>query len=117
MLTVDPGSGGAAPFVPVPYPGLSQSAQDIVKSALRLLGVKDPAEDLSAAEGQDGLAALIQMIDGSQIDRLSIYTVNISDFPFSPGQQDYTVGPNASEFAETDNCDGSVAAEAVAPST
>lgn len=93
VLTVDPGWSGTAPYFPPTVPGLSQSAYDIVKSALRALGVKDPGEDLSAAQGQDGLAALNQMIDAWQIDRLSIFTVNISDFPFIVGNQAYTVGP------------------------
>lgn len=85
-----------------PIPGLQQSALDIIKSALRLINVLGSGRNPSASESADALAILNQMIDGWQIDRLMIFTVNRMDLdmnqnPFTlvSGRQAYKVGlPN-----------------------
>lgn len=73
-------------------PGLSQSANDVVKSAMRLLHLIDPGETPTTDEANDGLMVLNQMLDGWQIDGLMLFTKDISDFTFVPGTQSYTLG-------------------------
>lgn len=87
------------PPVVAPIPGLSQSALDIIKSALRLVNVLGSGANPTASEAEDALAILNQMIDAWQIDRLMIYTVNRlaldingNAFTLQSGKQSYSVG-------------------------
>lgn len=74
------------------YPGLSQSALDIIKAGMRLSSLIGPEENPTNVEAANGLMCLNQMLDSWQLDRLSIFTVDITDFPFVGGQQTYTLG-------------------------
>lgn len=76
-------------------PGLSQSALDIVTSAMRLLNAVPSGEPISPEEASDGLVVLNQMVDAWQIDRLMIPSERIDDFSFISGQQAYTLGDGA----------------------
>lgn len=76
----------------MPTPGLSQSALDIITSAMRLLNAAASGEGIEPAEASDGLVTLNQMLDAWQIEQLMIFTEDILDFNYVPGQQDYTLG-------------------------
>jgi hypothetical protein len=66
---------------------------DLVASAMRLIGALASGETPSAAEANDGLVCLNDMLDSWQAERLMIFTINIQEFPLVPGQQVYTLGP------------------------
>jgi hypothetical protein len=83
--------------MPIPPPpsaenAIIQSANALVMSALRLIGVTASGEQPTIAEANDALMVLNQMIDTWNADRLAIYTVSSTDFPFVLGQQSYTLG-------------------------
>lgn len=80
------------PPVPPPAPGTQCSALDLIKQALRLIGVLASGETPSGDEGNDAAATLNQMIDSANAEGLMIYTRQIQDFAFVPGQQVYTLG-------------------------
>jgi hypothetical protein len=71
----------------------AQSALDIIKSSLRLIGAIAPGEPAPADEAQDALMVLNQMIDAWNSERLMIFTVTIAEYPLTVGQQTYTLGP------------------------
>ncbi|HEY6022465.1 MAG TPA: hypothetical protein VIY48_22165 [Candidatus Paceibacterota bacterium] len=76
----------------MPYPGLELSALDFIKSSLRALNVIQSGEDPSAEEGNDCLQILNQMLDAWNSDGLTIFTIQINDFPLVSTQQTYTLG-------------------------
>jgi hypothetical protein len=80
------------PSLPTPIPGTSMSAQDIVKSALRLINVVASGENPTGTEAEDGLVVLNQMIDSFNAESLMIFTESIQDFPFTSEKQTYTLG-------------------------
>jgi hypothetical protein len=67
-------------------------AIDLISSAARLAGILASGEALQGNESSDCLLILQQMIDEWQTDRLKIFTENINTFPFTLGQQTYTLG-------------------------
>ena len=69
------------------------TAQDLIASSLRLIGVLASGEQPSGAEASDALLILNQMIDSWTTERMDIFTLNILEFPLVPGQQVYTFGP------------------------
>lgn len=69
------------------------TANNIVTSGLRLIGVLAADEQPSFAEASQGLSVFNDMIDAWNADRLAIYTTRSEDFPFVNGQQSYTLGP------------------------
>lgn len=82
------------PPVPESFPGLSPSALDIIKSALRLIGALDPDEEPEGAEAQDALEILNQLIDDWNSERLMVYGIEILEFDLTVSQQTYTLGVN-----------------------
>ena len=68
------------------------TALDIISSSLRLLGVLAEGETPSAAQGQDGLVVLNDMLDAWEIERLMIFTISIADYALIANQQAYTLG-------------------------
>jgi hypothetical protein len=80
------------PPAPPPVPGTRFSGLDFVRSAMRLIGVLSSGENATAAEAQDGIAILNQMLDTWNRESLMIYTRLISDFAFVAAQQTYTYG-------------------------
>jgi hypothetical protein len=65
---------------------------DLLASAARLIGVLASGETLSGNEIADGLLIAQQMMDSWQAERLNIFSITISEFPLTPGQQVYTLG-------------------------
>ncbi|MGH2505884.1 MAG: hypothetical protein ACRDHZ_00455, partial [Ktedonobacteraceae bacterium] len=68
------------------------TAQDLLSSALRLIGVLSAGEQMAQDDAADALMVLQQMIDGWNADRLAIFTTRSDDFPFVLGKQVYTLG-------------------------
>lgn len=75
------------------YPGLLVFASDIIKAALRSIGAYQSGETPTAAEMQDALSTLNQMLDTWQAQRLFVFAIN--RFVYVPAmlKQVYTVGP------------------------
>ena len=70
------------------------TANDQINGALRLLGVLAEGETPSAATSQDALAALNQMIDSWNTERLMIYNTIDQVFSWLPGVKTQTLGPS-----------------------
>lgn len=68
------------------------TALDLISSALRLINVMAAGEQTPIDMANDSLLVLNDMIDSWNADRLAIYTVQSTDFPFVLGQQTYTLG-------------------------
>lgn len=66
-------------------------ASEIIRAALRRLGVYASGEQLTAAEQQDGLMALNQILDGWALQRLMVYRVDVVTVPLVSGQTVYTI--------------------------
>ena len=72
------------------------TAGDQINRALRLLGVLAEGETPSAATSQDALAALQQMIDSWNTERLAVFSTQEQIFlwPAGVGNQTRTLGPS-----------------------
>lgn len=68
------------------------TGQDLINSALRLVGALASGELPSAAESQDCLLIGQQMIDSWQAERLMVWSIQINTFPLVPLTQTYTLG-------------------------
>ena len=69
------------------------TANDQINGALRLLGVLAEGETPSAATSQDALAALNQMIDSWNTERLSVFATQDQVFSWTPNARTKTLGP------------------------
>jgi hypothetical protein len=72
---------------------MSTTAGDQINAALRLIGQLAEGETPSAATSQDALAALNQMLDSWNTDRLLVYTTQTQVFSWPAGQATRTIGP------------------------
>lgn len=72
---------------------MTTTAGDQINRALRLLGVLAEGETPSAATSQDALAALNQMIDSWNTERLSVYATQDQVFSWPAGEIRRTLGP------------------------
>jgi hypothetical protein len=68
------------------------TARDIIKGAMRLIGLMATGETPSADEISDGLSSLNSMIDSWSNENLVIYTKIREEFDFVPSQAAYTMG-------------------------
>lgn len=69
------------------------TGNDVINSALRLIGVLSSGELPTAAEASDGLSVLNTMLDEKNARRLNIFTVpRLGPFNLTAGKQAYTVG-------------------------
>lgn len=68
------------------------TANDLISSALRLIGVLSSGESPSAAEANDGLTILNQMLDAWSTERLALFTVQRQVVIPATLKQAYTVG-------------------------
>lgn len=68
------------------------TVNDLVTSALQRLGVLAEGEVANAAQANDGLVALNDLIDQWKAERLNIYQLVTTTFPIVPSQASYTVG-------------------------
>jgi hypothetical protein len=73
---------------------MSTTAGDQINAALRLIGQLAEGETPSAATSQDALAAMNQMIDSWNTDRLLVYTTETQEFLWPPGFEERTLGPS-----------------------
>lgn len=80
------------PVVAPPTPGTSLSALDIIKSALRLIGVLSSGANPTADEANDALMILNQMMDEWSLERLMTYSIQRQEFTLVASQRDYTLG-------------------------
>ena len=60
---------------------------------MRLIGALASGEQPTGAEASDALCVLNQMLDSWNAERLMIFAIIISEFPLTPTQQTYTLGP------------------------
>ena len=72
------------------------TANDQINGALRLLGVLAEGETPSAATSQDALAALNQMIDSWNTERLSVFSTQDQVRTWLPNLISNTLGPTGS---------------------
>jgi hypothetical protein len=75
------------------YPGLLVYAGDIIKAALRSIGAYEPGEQPTAAEMNDALYTLNQMMDAWQAQRLLVFSIQRYVYTPATLKQVYTVGP------------------------
>jgi hypothetical protein len=78
------------------------TANDIISSALRKLGVLYSGEAFTAEQQTSGLEALNDMLEAWSIDRLNIFTVSSEQYQLQGGKQSYTIGidPAALQIAD-----------------
>ena len=72
---------------------MATTAADQINGALRLIGMLAEAETPSAATAQDALAALNQMVDSWNTERLAVFSTQDQIFTWTPGQISRTLGP------------------------
>jgi hypothetical protein len=72
---------------------MATTANEQINGALRLLGVLAEGETPSAATSQDALAAMQQMIDSWNTERLSVFSTQDQVFSWPPGVYERTLGP------------------------
>jgi hypothetical protein len=68
---------------------------DIIKRALRLLGITATNETPDAQETADALFVLNEMMDAWQTEKLMLYAMKNEIFNITGGIGDYTIGPGA----------------------
>lgn len=85
------------PVIPSPYATYQHvtSGGNIIKRAMRLLGVIMTGENPSASELADGLESLNAMLDSWNTEELVIPSLFRTEFTLTPGTQSYTIGPGA----------------------
>jgi len=69
------------------------TAGELINGALRLIGMLAESEVPSAATSDDALAAMNQMIDSWNTERLSTFSTQDQVFSWPPGQIHRTLGP------------------------
>ena len=72
---------------------MSTTAGDQINAALRLIGQLAEAETPTAATSQDALAAMNQMLDSWNIERLSVFCTQDETHTWPPGTVSRTLGP------------------------
>jgi hypothetical protein len=70
------------------------TAGDLINGSLRLLGVLAEGETPSAETSQDALAAMNQMIDSWNTERLSVFSTQDQVFSWTPYAISQTLGPS-----------------------
>jgi len=73
---------------------MTTTAGDQINGALRLIGQLAEAETPSAATSQDALAALNQMIDSWNTERLAVFSTQDQVFDWPPNVLSRTLGPS-----------------------
>lgn len=79
---------------------MTTTARDQINGALRLLGVLAEGEEPSAATSQDALAALNQMIDSWNTERLSVFSTMDQVRTWNAGEISNTLGPTGTLVGE-----------------
>jgi len=73
---------------------MATTAAEQINGALRLIGMLAEAETPSAATAQDALAALNQMIDSWNTERLSVFSTQDQIVSWLPNTSTHTLGPS-----------------------
>ena len=73
---------------------MATTAADQINGALRLIGMLAEGETSSAATAQDSLAALNQMIDSWNTERLSVFSTQDQIVSWIPNTSTHTLGPS-----------------------
>jgi hypothetical protein len=68
------------------------TGQQLINSALRLIGALAQGESPTADETTDAQLIANQMLDSWTAERLMIFNLDINEFSLVPGQQTYTMG-------------------------
>jgi hypothetical protein len=76
------------------------TAGDIINGSLRLIGQLAEGEAPSADTAQDALAAMNQMIDSWNTERLAVFTTQTQEFTWPSGQATRTIGPTGDFVGE-----------------
>lgn len=86
------------PVIPSPYAIYSHttSGGNILRRAMRLLGVLATGENPSASEMADGMEAMNQMLDQWNSEMFTVPSLFRFEFPMIVGTQTYTIGPGTS---------------------
>lgn len=71
---------------------MSTTARDLIRDALKLIGVVAPGENPSAEEQTDALSTLNDMFDNWSTESLVVFSKTIETFPIVSGQQTFTMG-------------------------
>jgi hypothetical protein len=71
---------------------MSTTPRDLIRGALKLIGVVAAGENPSAQEQTDALSSLNDMLDIWSTESLLVYSKTIETFPLTSGQQTYTMG-------------------------
>lgn len=74
--------------------GTSMTAQEIVATALRKLGVVNRRDTINSQEMEDGLEALWMLLDSWNTQSFMIPFYTKLTFPIDPSKREYTIGPN-----------------------
>ena len=72
---------------------ITTSAQSLIVSVFRMLGITAQGEDPTAAELLDGKARLDELVDAWGLDRLVQPVVRRAQYTTVAGQASYTIGP------------------------
>jgi hypothetical protein len=73
---------------------MATTAAEQINGALRLIGMLAEAETPSAATAQDALAALNQMVDSWNTERLSVFSTQDQIVSWIPNTSTHTLGPS-----------------------
>jgi hypothetical protein len=73
-------------------PPTGQTANDLIRRALLMIGVLGSGEVPTGDESNDALLTLQDMLDAWNSEGLMIFTTQITDFPISGAKQIYTLG-------------------------
>jgi hypothetical protein len=77
------------------------TAQEIINSALRLIGVLAAGETASAEESSDSLTALNDMLSLWTIDRLMVYQYQQGSKALTPNDGIYTIGSSGADITDS----------------
>ena len=72
------------------------TALDLIKRALRLLGVEASGETPGVNESTEALNVLNMMLDQWSLEKLMVYTLTNNLFTVTAGVTTYTMGPAGS---------------------
>ncbi len=78
---------------------MATTVGDIIRSAMRKIGVLAAGEPLPANEGDDALQVFTQMVDAWTNETLLIPVVNVVTFQLTNDISEYTIGIYLSDFA------------------
>jgi hypothetical protein len=81
---------------------MATTANDLITGALKFINQYSPGESLAAADAQDALETLNDLLESFSTDQFTIYASNENIFTYTPGQYEYTIGNyDAGQFAGT----------------